>query len=181
MKIFQADPSEMMRIGELDRTEEITAKYRCVAADDQSGIQLQREEFDPPEIFPDWSEVGVKSRATSWREQMGDAGALFFAEENGRVVGVSVLSAKDDNDNGEVVALFIDRAYRGQGIGRKLMAPLEEAAREQEMESLYVYSNETVATVHFYQHLGYRIICLLDNTLLWLPWMGTSITLAKKL
>jgi ribosomal protein S18 acetylase RimI-like enzyme len=80
-----------------------------------------------------------------------------------------------------MVALFIDKDYRGRGIGKELVRQLESESIHRGIERIYVQSNETASSVGFYQSVGYTIICLMDPSIMWLPMMETSIVLAKKL
>ena len=181
MDIFPADASRIDRIGEIDRTELIEAKYRCRLSADGGGIVLRREELESPELFPDWDEAGVERRARWWKREIDEGGALFLAEEEGRVKGFAVLGPEKAGRCAEMVALFVDRAHRGTGLGRRLVESLEVEAARRGIEAIYVQSNETVASVGFYQRVGYTIACLMDPTTMWLPMLETSIVLAKRL
>lgn len=81
----------------------------------------------------------------------------------------------------EMVALFVDKAHRGQGVGGKLVRRLEDQARRRGLKSIYVQSNETVTSVEFYRSVGYQIACLMDVSTMWFPGLETSIVLVKRL
>jgi GNAT superfamily N-acetyltransferase len=80
-----------------------------------------------------------------------------------------------------MLALFVDKAYRTKGLGGKLVQRLEDWARERGIEKIYVQSVETTTSVGFYQSVGYRIACLMDASMMWLPGIETSIILVKRL
>ncbi len=71
-----------------------------------------------------------------WRGQMpglevGDR-ALFVAEEAGRIVGTVILFfAQQPNQphRGEIGKMLVLRSHRGRGLGRRLLAAAEDAAR----------------------------------------------------
>ena len=58
---------------------------------------------------------------------------------------------------GRVSALVVDRAHRGQGIGRQLMDDAERLAREQGCSKIEVASALRRTEAHaFYERLGYE-------------------------
>ena len=181
MNILSAHSSELARISEVDRAELIGAKYRCALAPDGISIVLIEEKLDPPEEVPDWNEEGVRRRVAWWKQEIDEGGALFFAEDNGKLAGFAVLGAKKAGQCAEMVALFVDKAHRAKGLGGRLVHKLEEEARERGIKSIYVQSNETATSVGFYRSVGYRIACLMDPSTMWLPGLETSIVLVKGL
>lgn len=181
MNISLVDSAKITRIGEIDRTEIIEARYRCTLLPDKNAIELLKEEMEPPKKFPDWDDEGVRRRANWWKREVDEGGALFFAEDNGKLSGFAVLGAEKAGKCAEMVALFVDKDHRGQGLGGKLVRRLEDEARERGIENIYVHSNETVTSVEFYRSVGYQITCLMDASMMWLPGMETSIILVKRL
>lgn len=181
MNILNVDSSKISRICEIDRTEVIEAKFRWALAPDGNSIALIEEKFDPPEIFPDWDDAGVKRRVNRWKVEVDEGGALFFAENNGELAGFAILGPEKAGKSAEIVALFIDKSHRAKGIGGRLVRRLEIEAREKGIEKIYVQSNPTTTSVGFYRSVGYRITCLLDASLMWIPGLETDIVLAKRL
>ena len=181
MNILSVSSSEIARIGEIDRTEKINARLRCVLASDGNSIVLLKEEIDPPEEVPNWDDEGVRRRAKWWKREVDEGGALFLAEDNGKLTGFAVLGAGKAGECAEMVALFVDKDHRAEGLGGKLVQRLEDEARERGIENMYVQSIETTASVGFYQSVGYRIACLMDASTMRLPGMETSIVLVKRL
>jgi GNAT superfamily N-acetyltransferase len=56
----------------------------------------------------------------------------------------------------EILGLVVDAAYRGQGVGRRLVAAVEEWAARRGLEQIVVRSNVVRAEAHpFYERLGY--------------------------
>ena len=57
----------------------------------------------------------------------------------------------------EVGGLVVDKNYRSQGIGNKLIEVCEAWARKKDIETMYVRSNILRKDAHgFYQRLGYE-------------------------
>ena len=54
---------------------------------------------------------------------------FFVARAHGRAVGCAAL-VSDTFGHAEIKRMIVDRAARGQGVGKKLMAALEAAARQ---------------------------------------------------
>jgi ribosomal protein S18 acetylase RimI-like enzyme len=78
-----------------------------------------------------------------------------WVADDGHVVGLLILVARDDNLLIENVA--VDPSRQGQGIGRALMAFAEEVARERGLAQMQLYTNEAmVENLALYRRLGYR-------------------------
>ena len=86
--------------------------------------------------------------------------AMFVAENNGRVVGcvhVHAYPLPEMDWHAELGGLVVDKAYRGRGIGKLLMARAEDWAREQDCGEIRVRSNVIREHAHnFYQKIGYE-------------------------
>lgn len=79
----------------------------------------------------------------------------FHIEENGRIIGGIVAGGLGDTL--EVEFLYVDRQYRGKGIGRKLLDHVETLALQKGLKrvALNTYSFQAP---EFYQKLGYTEI-----------------------
>ena len=56
----------------------------------------------------------------------------------------------------EILGLVVGTAHRGQGVGRRLVAAVEEWARQRDLEQMAVRSNVGRTESHpFYERLGY--------------------------
>lgn len=58
----------------------------------------------------------------------------FHIEENGKVIAGIV--AESMSDTVEVEILFVDRGYRGKGLGSRLLSHVEKIAREKGMKRI---------------------------------------------
>lgn len=76
-----------------------------------------------------------------WRRQM------FVALVDGKLLGTASL------DGRAVRSVFVDPAYHGHGLGRQLMAAVEQAALDSGLTSLVVPSSVTAEG--FYARLGF--------------------------
>ena len=179
MKYRVMNTEEIFRIGEVNREEMVIAKY--VAKSDPSGFSISaiREEIDSPSETPHWSEKGIENRAKSWKPALENGGFFYGAFNDDRLAGFVILGPKKWDDSGEIVALFVDKDQRRQGIASKLMKKAEEKAKEMGMNSLFLYSNPTESSVSFYLNNGYRIVGLISKEIV--RSLPGDIVMAKKI
>ena len=83
---------------------------------------------------------------------MAKGGHIFFAEADGIPVGCCALIPMQPGVY-EVGRMAIAQAWRGRGIGRKLLSFVIDRARSFGGVSLYL---ETTGPVHLYELLGFR-------------------------
>jgi len=103
--------------------------------------------------------------------------AIFVAEISGTVVGWSSLSRYHDRPGYRFTAensIYIAASHRGRGIGKLLLAPLLDAARERGLHSIIAVidaSNEASVRLHrgfgfepvgLFRQVGYKFDRWLD-------------------
>ena len=86
---------------------------------------------------------------------------VLLAVEGESVVGLAVLRVEGliehDRPAGVLLALVVDEARRGRGVGRALVRAVEERAREVGCFAVVLNTADHRAGAHaFYQRLGYR-------------------------
>lgn len=86
--------------------------------------------------------------------------ACFARDEGGRVVGG--LRARQWGAAVEVQQLWVDEAYRRQGIATKLMQMLEQAALGRGARLIYL-DTFTFQAPAFYRHCGFEIAARIDG------------------
>lgn len=74
---------------------------------------------------------------------------MYVAEDKGTVIGCCMLDAP----NAQVEALFVDPSAMGQGVGKALLAFIEEMANRQGVAQLRLES--TLNAVDFYRSQGF--------------------------
>ncbi|WP_414940618.1 GNAT family N-acetyltransferase [Amycolatopsis sp. cmx-11-51] len=112
--------------------------------------------------YPDNSEAGVRRRLERWSRH--PEGAAFVAESDGTVVGVVAVVAipflEKEGSGGRIVALVVDGAQRGAGIGRELVAAAEAEALRLGCNTMEVTSSRHRTGAHaFYRARGYQDRC----------------------
>ena len=87
-----------------------------------------------------------------------DRDLVPVAEVDGRVVGAIVGTM--DRSTGFFYCLAVHPDYQGRGIGRSLVASLEERFRQKGVKRIWITIDEgTKKLLPFYLHLGYSNIC----------------------
>jgi GNAT superfamily N-acetyltransferase len=85
---------------------------------------------------------------------------LVAALPSGHVLGWIHGSEQELLESGcrcEILGLVVDPEYRGHGVGRRLVAAVEQWASRRGLEQMTVRSNVLRAESHpFYERLGYR-------------------------
>jgi GNAT superfamily N-acetyltransferase len=82
-------------------------------------------------------------------------GAIFMATQEGVAIGTCALLAMEDGVF-EVAKMTVAEQYRGQGIGRRLLAHVIERAREMGGSRLYLETNSRLRNaIHVYESLGF--------------------------
>jgi L-amino acid N-acyltransferase YncA len=181
MKIRVLESDQMMRIGEMDRTETIESEYVPLPSEDGLSLTLTIRIFDPPKVFPDWDANGVECRARWWKREVDEGGLFIVAEENDKVAGFAVLGPTRNENHAEMLSLFVGKKHRSKGLGGALLTALESKAKERGVRVLTIQANHTVRTVEFHRRMGYRMKCLIDNAAARFPESETGIILVKEL
>lgn len=91
---------------------------------------------------------------------------LLVAEEAGEILGMAQLvfsGATNADHRAEVQRLGVAADARGRGIGRQLMATVEEAARESGVTLLWLTTHEGTDACVFYEAIGYTRMGTMPN------------------
>jgi acetyltransferase len=84
---------------------------------------------------------------------------LLVAEREGQILGMAQIArsgALNADHRAEVQRVAVADTARGSGIGRQLMAALEEVAGRCSISLLWLTTHEGTAACAFYESLGYR-------------------------
>ncbi|TSC86177.1 MAG: putative acetyltransferase [Parcubacteria group bacterium Gr01-1014_8] len=88
-----------------------------------------------------------------------DNTALIVAKDGERIVGIGTLYTiqKISKRSGHVEDVVVDDAYRGQGLGEKLMQFLLDVARKKHIKKVYLTTRPArIAANKLYQKLGFQ-------------------------
>ncbi|WUH97940.1 GNAT family N-acetyltransferase [Spirillospora sp. NBC_00431] len=126
---------------------------RPAVAADSPGITVLLDQLGYPADADD-----VETRVRHWLDEPNSV--LLVATVDGAVAGVVALHALLMLDHaarrGRLVALVVDDAFRGRGIGRALLDAAERSAREMGCRDMEINSSRHRVAAHaFYTRLGY--------------------------
>src|SRR5262245_51131621 len=145
--------ADFVRIGEIDRTEQIDTLYV------QHGPRLEKR-------YGDWSarawftegdgEYSVAHQIAECERHLA-AGAIAlgaFADE--RLVGIGLMTPHIRPGTAQLAFLHVSNEYRGRGIGGHLNDELERLAREHGDTTMVVSATPSLNTVRFYRRRGFE-------------------------
>lgn len=145
-------PTELHRLGEIDRAERITAIYV------QRGETLEEtaHDFD----VPPWSPTGDHFHSLPYQiafcERHISRGALIFGAFDGdKLVGMGLVTPHIRPGIAQLAHLHVSGHYRGRGVGRRLVEEMESAARRLGDWEIVVSSSPSANTVRFYVGCGF--------------------------
>jgi putative acetyltransferase len=89
-------------------------------------------------------------------EQMADSETtLFVARQDGRAVAIGALRRHGDGV-GEVKRMYTQPAFRGRGVGKAILARIEELARQEGLARLVLETGSNFdAALHVYDRAGF--------------------------
>lgn len=119
----------------------------CQMADDDMQALLDKLEHELYQLYPAMPKPSTLQPALT-----------LIARDNSQPVGCVVLMVLDE-DIAEIKRLFVVSAARGCGVAKKLMAVLEQWARQQGIKRILVETgNLQSPAMSLYQGLGYQAI-----------------------
>ncbi|HVZ18357.1 MAG TPA: GNAT family N-acetyltransferase [Terriglobales bacterium] len=102
--------------------------------------------------------IEEKDRETLGNPQkyiLGAGGEIFMALVDGETVGCVALVKMSDTTM-ELAKMAVDEDYRGQGIGRSLIAAAIDWARSRCLHRLYLETNHTLTpAINLYRSMGF--------------------------
>jgi len=113
-------------------------------------IQLLPEEFEE-----DWSDDRLREIASYLHDCAARGGTVIVGRDKKRVIAFANLEPKlYPHGYIHVPFIHVSLEYRKQGIGRRLFALLEDAARQTAAIKLYISTHPSVESQEFYQSVG---------------------------
>jgi ribosomal protein S18 acetylase RimI-like enzyme len=91
---------------------------------------------------------------------------LIVGEDAGDVVGMAQLAfsgAGNAAHRAEVQRVGVAASARGGGVGRELMAAVEQAALEREVTLLWLTTHDGTEACRFYEAVGYTKLGVMPN------------------
>ena len=102
--------------------------------------------------------MSIKTHTARWQNQLRNPGTVIVAEDPIQgVVGLSSLGGARDKSlgfEGEIYTLYVDPAFFGRGIGKKLLRGAFFALKERKLETCLVWSHARNNACFFYEAMG---------------------------
>lgn len=88
----------------------------------------------------------------------------YYKTENGEVIGAGAAEELEDTKGGYFLGWFaIHKAYRKQGLGRKIVEQVEQYARSQGARFITIDTGEDNEAQIFYEKIGYQRVGLIPE------------------
>lgn len=91
----------------------------------------------------------------SEKDELEDKAVYVMACEAGKVIGCGRLHL-NSKEEAQIRYMAVDGKYRGKGVGKSILAGLENKAREKKTKYIVLNSRDTA--VGFYERNGYKIV-----------------------
>lgn len=146
--------SEVGRIAEIDRTEQVTLGYF---------VRDGRLESEPVDWrVPRWYDEGepehsVPGLVQAWQALLDQGGTMLGAVDGGRLVGVAIYRPDLAEAMGQLAVLYVSNGHRRQGIATRLTGEVARLARQEGARELYVTATPSQSAVGFYLSQGFRL------------------------
>ncbi|MFQ6088803.1 MAG: GNAT family N-acetyltransferase [Candidatus Methanofastidiosia archaeon] len=85
------------------------------------------------------------------RDLLDDKSIHVIAILNQKVIGTGRLTLQ--SDKAKISRVAVEKIYRGEGIGKKIMDKLEKIAKTKNVKEIYLSSN--LQSIQFYCGIGY--------------------------
>lgn len=146
--------SEISRIGEIDRSEEIQESYiyRSGTLELEENIVSARP----------WQLVGdgphsVTENVADWKPYLDSGGTMLGAFDEGTLAGFAIYQPDLSPGVAQLAVLHVGLPYRRRGLGKTLTIQAIELARADGASQIYLSATPTRGTVEFYQSMGFQL------------------------
>lgn len=153
MLIKQLPIQDIARIGEIDRSEQVTVGYNYHAGK----LETEIVNWNVPRWYTDDSHIfSVASHIRQWKPMLEAGGVLIGALDEAVLAGFAIIRYQLMPEMAQLAALFVSKNYRRQGIAEKLVAEVVHLAKIDHAKSLYVSATPSESAVGFYLSQGFQ-------------------------
>jgi GNAT superfamily N-acetyltransferase len=140
-------------------TDESTLTIRLCGLDDWEGLRAIRLEAlaDTPDAYGSTYEESSRWSDAQWKNAASTR-LYYLADRDGRVVGM-VSGGFNDGYPGTrwLYGMYVTPSERGTGTANRLVRSIEEWARKQGVDEIYLHVTTSVARARaFYDKVGFR-------------------------
>jgi ribosomal protein S18 acetylase RimI-like enzyme len=118
-----------------------------------------------PQAFASQYENTVKKPDSDWQEglaevQVGEKNWLLFAKENDRLIGMIGAYQPETSDVVVIVALYVTKDKRGQGVAAALMEAIlaEVGSKGIFRKAELAVNTDQISAIALYTHFGFKFI-----------------------
>ncbi len=152
--IRQMRDSELIRISEIDRSEEVSQDYFMR----EGALHMKEVKWS----IPAWTNQGegnhsVPHKISEWQPWVEEGGTMLGAFDGDSLAGFSIYRPDISEGVDQLAVLHVSRSHRRKGVGVALAAEVIKLARNNDARQIYVSSAPTKGTVDFYQSLGFQL------------------------
>jgi ribosomal protein S18 acetylase RimI-like enzyme len=150
----QMNPSEIARIAEIDRSEQVTLGYVFR----EGKLEAEKVDWQVPRWFAAGPEHSVQAMVEFLSPLLEGGATMWGAFEGDSLVGVMVYRPDLTEIMAQLVFLHVSNGYRRQGIAARLTAECIRLAQADGAKQLYVSATPSESAVGFYQNQGFRLV-----------------------
>jgi ribosomal protein S18 acetylase RimI-like enzyme len=152
--IKQLENSDIVRIAEIDRSEQVIRGYFYR----DGRLEAEEVNWRVPRWFDEGPEHSVPAMIGFLVPILQGGGMLWGALDRGSLVGVAVYRPHLTETMAQLVFLHVSNGQRRQGIATRLTAECVRQARSDGAERLYVSATPSESAVGFYQSQGFQLV-----------------------
>lgn len=108
------------------------------------------------------TELRTPEERAAWLAARGPRHPVIVAEDNGPIIGwgsLNQFNARDAYRHVVDFSIYVERAYRGRGVGKVMLARLIELAREQRYHKMVLSAfPSNSGGMALYERLGFRTV-----------------------
>ena len=131
--------------------------YNLVHPNTGAGLILKKRTDQPAVEGATWGTNEIESRMELWRKNYAEGCKFWGAFCDGRLVGFLLLSGEKVNGALEIFSIFVDRKFRGKGVGGRLLSAAEEPCGASGIQRIYVSTTLDGTAIDFYLKSGFKV------------------------
>jgi GNAT superfamily N-acetyltransferase len=149
----QLDAMDLLRVGEIDRSERIETVY----VQDGSRLEEKHGDWSARAWFPEGGgEHTVAHQRHECERDLAAGGIALGAFAEGRLVGIGIVIPHIRPGVAQLAFLHVSNGHRAQGVGGHLCDELERLARKHNDTRMVVSATPSLNTVRFYLRRGFE-------------------------
>jgi ribosomal protein S18 acetylase RimI-like enzyme len=105
----------------------------------------------------------MESLLEFYKQYDSEKDRVWVVEASGKLVGFLLLMHRPDNQ-AQLRYFILEKAYRGRGLGRKLMSEWMDLYREKHYSSAFLYTTSGLdPAIHLYESFGFKKVYEKDS------------------